>query len=242
MHNTNVAVDYQKHIVTKPWGSETVIYQNPMVEIWHLKLKNGHSTSMHCHPDKKTSLIVISGLAKLSFLSSEKTIKVLDKVIIRPGLFHSTTALSDLEMLEIETPRDKENIVRLSDSYNRPTETYSSYQVTNKSPDYPDLNKLEKVQIGQCELYHYDGPITYPINKYHLFMVVGGSIKSERFDVLGPGDVVDSDTLRILSEKFTVNNLKMIIIKDKYDESGSFLCTESVEESMLQSMFRIKGS
>ena len=40
--------------------------------------------------------------------------------MIRRGLFHSTKAISDEALIfEIETPKDKHDLVRLNDSYGR---------------------------------------------------------------------------------------------------------------------------
>ena len=53
--------DYSKVVVRKPWGYEYLTYQSKDVAVWILHLKKGHQTSMHCHPRKKTSLIVLDG-------------------------------------------------------------------------------------------------------------------------------------------------------------------------------------
>ena len=55
------AKDYSRVVVRKPWGYEYLTYQSKDVAVWILHLKKGHQTSMHCHPKKKTSLIVLDG-------------------------------------------------------------------------------------------------------------------------------------------------------------------------------------
>ena len=57
--------DYSKVVVKKPWGYEYLIYQNDSVAVWVLFISKGYQTSMHCHPKKKTTLIVLSGKAVL---------------------------------------------------------------------------------------------------------------------------------------------------------------------------------
>ena len=52
----------------KPWGKEYLLYQNDDVAIWHLFIEPGQSTSLHCHPSKKTGLVVLDGAAKVSFI------------------------------------------------------------------------------------------------------------------------------------------------------------------------------
>ena len=53
--------DYSKVVVKKPWGYEYLIFENESVAVWILYLKEGALTSMHCHPNKKTSLVVLQG-------------------------------------------------------------------------------------------------------------------------------------------------------------------------------------
>src|SRR5438094_853367 len=120
------AVDYHKVVVQKPWGYEYLLYENGTVGVWFLKLKEGAKTSMHCHPNKKTGLIVLEGEAELSFLNDSTTLKPVSKMMIREGLFHSTRAKSagGITMIEVETPCDKENLVRLDDEYGREEKPY----------------------------------------------------------------------------------------------------------------------
>ena len=54
-------MQYKKTIVNKPWGYEYLVYQNKNIALWYLYIGSGHQTSMHCHPQKKTSLIVLDG-------------------------------------------------------------------------------------------------------------------------------------------------------------------------------------
>ena len=87
-------VDYHKVVVKKPWGYEYLMYENGTVGVWFLKLNGGAKTSMHCHPNKKTGLIILEGEAELSFLHDSTTLKPISKMMIREGLFHCTRAVS----------------------------------------------------------------------------------------------------------------------------------------------------
>ena len=49
--------DYSKVIVKKPWGYEYLVFENEFVAIWMLHIVRKRKTSMHCHPQKRTSLI-----------------------------------------------------------------------------------------------------------------------------------------------------------------------------------------
>ena len=53
--------DYSNVVVKKPWGYEYLIYCNDIVAIWILHIQCGAQTSMHCHPNKNTGLIVLNG-------------------------------------------------------------------------------------------------------------------------------------------------------------------------------------
>jgi mannose-6-phosphate isomerase-like protein (cupin superfamily) len=119
-------MSYETNIVKKPWGFEYLAYKNEDVGLWFLYIAPGQSTSMHCHPKKTTGLVLLDGEAEISFLADKRIIKSLDKVMIRRGLFHSTKAISDKGafIFEIETPVDKQDLVRLNDKYGRTSKPY----------------------------------------------------------------------------------------------------------------------
>ena len=56
--------DYSNVVVKKPWGYEYLIYCNDIVAIWILHIQCGAQTSMHCHPNKKASLVVLDGAVR----------------------------------------------------------------------------------------------------------------------------------------------------------------------------------
>lgn len=113
--------DYRNVVVNKPWGYEYLWYQNDTVAAWMLHLKRGHSTSLHCHVRKRTSLIVIAGRAVCSTLDDRFRLSPLDSMVLEAGVFHSTQATSPegAFVLEIETPVMKGDLVRLKDSFGR---------------------------------------------------------------------------------------------------------------------------
>jgi mannose-6-phosphate isomerase-like protein (cupin superfamily) len=119
---------YQNVVVNKPWGYEYLVFETPEVALWLLHIKKGKGTSLHCHPMKTTGLILLEGEAELGFIADSKVIKAPSKQMIRRGLFHSTTAISEngILLLEIETPNDKQDLVRLADDYGRSKKGYES--------------------------------------------------------------------------------------------------------------------
>ena len=58
-------MNYNDIKVKKPWGYEYLVYENQEVALWYLYIKDKHSTSMHCHPNKTTGLILLDGRATI---------------------------------------------------------------------------------------------------------------------------------------------------------------------------------
>jgi len=102
-------LSYKNKVVIKPWGYEFLIFENELVAIWQLHIKSTHSTSMHCHPLKKTSLTVLRGRALSNTFGLRQIIDGLGATIIDKGVFHSTKAESEhgIDIIELETPPNK---------------------------------------------------------------------------------------------------------------------------------------
>lgn len=117
---------YKGCVVLKPWGYEFLVFKNAHVAIWLLCIKRSHSTSMHCHPGKSTSLILLSGKALCNTFTRRSFLEAGDAVVIDKGVFHSTKALSldDIFVLEIESPPNKTDLLRLHDNYGRENYCY----------------------------------------------------------------------------------------------------------------------
>ena len=106
--------------VIKPWGCEIENYRDENFSVWWLKLYEGKETSMHCHPNKSTCLIIVSGRVIFSTLTGEHDLTVGDIMVIEKGAFHKTASSNGAASLfEIESPPNKKDLIRLSDSYGR---------------------------------------------------------------------------------------------------------------------------
>ncbi len=131
---------YKNKVVIKPWGYEFLMFENDCVAVWFLFIKSGHSTSMHCHPRKKTSLILLNGNAMSNTFLKRRYLKGGDALIVEKGVFHSTKSLSKpgISLLEIETPPDKTDLLRLEDKYGRERSGYEgiSEMQTHNLNDY----------------------------------------------------------------------------------------------------------
>jgi len=144
-------------IVSKPWGYEYLIFETDDVALWLLHIKSGHKTSLHCHPNKTTGLLLLKGKARISFIADHKDISAPSKQMFRRGLFHSTEALSPdgIFLLEIETPNNKNDLIRLDDIYGRSNLSYESgdnlIAKTNKSiwVSEPHSDVLETYDNGE---------------------------------------------------------------------------------------------
>lgn len=123
---SSVSIDFSKVIVKKPWGQEYLAYKSPTAEVWHLAISQHNGTSMHCHPNKRTSLVILEGRALFSSLNRSIELKPRDAVIISKGAFHSTQAISKggIKVLEFESPPMKYDLVRLEDKYGRANKGY----------------------------------------------------------------------------------------------------------------------
>lgn len=210
--------NYENVEVEKPWGYEYLMYGNRDAALWFLYLKPGASTSLHCHPRKKTGLVLLSGEAEISFLNDSTHLKALNRVIIRPGLFHSTKATSPegIVLLEIETPRDKENLVRLEDTYGRKAQPYEggdhvrplpADRLVLQAPDEEQetLHTLAGCQLSVLRTNHLERIADR--DDSHIFVILeGGLFSREGEPILSVGDVVNPRTWHRLASNFSIPN------------------------------------
>lgn len=153
-------MSYKSNIVNKPWGYEYLVYENDDVGLWFLHINENQSTSMHCHPQKTTGLVVLDGSIELSFLADKRKLNKLDKVMIRRGLFHSSKAISfgGARIFEIETPKDKHDLVRLNDRYGRQAKPYEDASFEEQKAhdtlwlEEPPLNSSYTYTLADCTL------------------------------------------------------------------------------------------
>jgi mannose-6-phosphate isomerase-like protein (cupin superfamily) len=205
-------MNYDDVVVRKPWGWETAIWQNEHLAIWYLNINHRHKTSLHSHPLKKTGLVVLSGIAEVSFMNGKHMLKPSQKIMIRNGVFHSTEALSDLQLIEVETPNDKENILRLEDSYGRAGQPYEDS--SHHSKDIKQIKLEENTVIGDCSLSIKNLKHWNELDKSKSnIIILEGRIFYQQHPVCEPGDVVDNETFTRLAAKFEFTPMKILEIK-----------------------------
>lgn len=137
---------YTDLVVLKPWGFEFLFYQNDFIAAWMLYIKKDHSTSMHCHSNKLTSLALLSGEGLCSTFYSRTFLHSGCAMILEKSVFHCTKALSDegILIVEIETPPDKDDLFRLEDKYGRRNFSYESFAQMERER----LNRYNYFQLG----------------------------------------------------------------------------------------------
>lgn len=133
-----VVDEYKDVIVKKPWGYEYLVFENEFVAVWMLHLVRKRRTSMHCHPRKTTSLIMLSGNAEFHHEAGSLSLSPMDAVFISEGMYHSTESFNSLPVipqsengnwvLEIECPPEKGDLVRKNDAYGRVGKSYEGCQ------------------------------------------------------------------------------------------------------------------
>ena len=203
---------YDDVVVTKPWGKEYLCYRNKNVAIWFLHIEKDQQTSMHCHPNKNTGFVVLEGEVELSFLRNTMPLKALDKIHIFRSRFHSTKAISDggAFIFEVETPEDKNDLVRLEDAYGREKTPYEGKNF--HSPRTEDCLMIPEAKVRPrpfmfkgCEMSHLKLVKTDLLNgnEDELFIVTnGGVITHTNQNLVWPGDVIDGKTLSRLLMSF----------------------------------------
>ncbi len=203
--------------VTKPWGSEYSIYRNKISSAKLLKLNTNQKTSLHCHPTKKTGFILLDGNVDVEVgFYEKKKMKSISKLMIRPGLFHSTknNYKKTATIIEIETPVDKDDLVRFKDNYGRENLPYekvnkmtnlNNQEIVFKDPKINSKN-MYKIMNKKIVLEKTDN-IKKMKNKSKdtIFAILdGGLCGNNKQLVLSPGDIVNGDTIKKLSNVFKI--------------------------------------
>lgn len=222
---------YDKNKIIKPWGEEHVVFRDKKkLCITLLKIKPKHSTSLHCHPQKKTGFILLSGSAMIQlglYKSSRKKYESPSRLMIRTGLFHSIKCISkkDLIALEFETPVNKNDLVRFEDKYgrkNKPYEgkTFSTAINKNDIKFKKNFNKTQKYKFENIKLEIKKYKKITDFHKYpikNIFAIISGSL-IDRFNksIFSPGDIIRTGTLLKLSEAFKIkNNLVLLRVSSR---------------------------
>lgn len=222
--------DYKKVVVKKPWGYEYLIFQSRHSAIWILYINPNHQTSMHCHPHKKTSLIVLEGNVECSSLTESISMNLGQGLIIDKGSFHRTKAISKngCFVMEIETPVNKQDLVRLKDSYRRVGKGYETIDKHKFSPNYNYLTFEESgvfynitKRFGKSTLTIKKAKTKDEIDlilannaEANLLGLLDGEILCNDIPLIETGDIITVANLKKQNNLTINNNIKLLIINN----------------------------
>ena len=218
---------YDNRIVYKPWGYEYVVYRNlNHLCVTLLSIDYGKTTSLHCHPKKKSGFILVSGKALFQLGLWKKRSEVHSspsKRMIARGLFHSIKSLSKngLLALEFETPVNKNDLVRFKDDYGRQQKSYEGEKFTKnigskfikfKKPKLGTKQnyKINKVKISLEVHKNFKKLIRNKMNT--IFGILDGAIVDRHGrHVLSYGDIIRTNDLKTLSEVFKIKKYLSVV-------------------------------
>lgn len=118
---------YLDRLIYKPWGSEFRVYEDNLSDIWFLHIRSQRRTSLHCHLHKRTAQLCLEGKGSLTTCSGVQYALEPGVVLqIEPGAYHRIAASSTtgLRLIEVETPKDKFDLLRIEDDYREVGEPY----------------------------------------------------------------------------------------------------------------------
>lgn len=222
--------NYDNSIVNKPWGEEYNIFRNKKkLAITYLKIEKGKSTSLHCHPKKKTGFLILSGTAEVQvgiYESNKFICKPMSILVLRPGLFHKIQASkrNTLYALEVETPYLKKDLVRMEDSYGRKFTGYeslkSSKNLTKKNIVFkkPKLSLINKYNLHNIKISitHYSSIKKNMFNRKSIVIILDGSVVNNASKtVIKEGEIIKFNTLLTLCKNFKIKNKLLLLVAKK---------------------------
>ncbi len=219
--------NYDNSVVIKPWGKEYNIFRiKRKFAVTYLKINKGNSTSLHCHPKKKTGFLILSGGAYVQLGIYKKNTfyyKPMSILVLRPGLFHRITAPKNKNLfaLEIETPYIKSDLIRFKDEYGRRNKGYESLKYSEKlenkniifslpKANKPNIYKLNNIKIVLSYLKNFNDYKNYD-DKSVSIICDGQLTEKNGRTVISTGEIVRSYTLKKLGNFYKIKNKALII-------------------------------
>jgi len=222
---------YDGKVVLKPWGHEHVVYRKGKdLSVTLLRINYRKKTSLHCHPNKKSGFILLSGKAEFQLGLWKKRAEIHQspsKRMIARGLFHQIRSVSKdgLYALEFESPVDKKDLVRFQDNYGRQQKPYEGKGFTKKV--MPHFLKFKDPTKQNKQFYKIDkSKITIETHKNFknilknkkdtIFAIIKGSIvDKEKRKVLSYGDIIKTNDFKVLSKVFKIDKLLSVVKVNK---------------------------
>lgn len=224
-----IFLDYSKFVVNKPWGYEYLMYFNDSIELWNLYIKAGAMTSMHCHPRKKTAIVILEGEALFSCLLGSYKLQPFDSFMIDLATFHQTKAISrgGIHVMEVETPPMKWDLIRLKDVYGRENKPYEGINKMTldegeciRFPDPRPYECQERIQrncIFRVKKIkgRYDALDEKHFRSHDLLVVLSGEIRHTDGNVLHSlGDVIEAREFARDLRSHVIDDVTMMFLKN----------------------------
>lgn len=223
-------VDYNNMVCVKPWGHEFLIYQNEKIGIWFLKLKNGHKTSLHCHFNKDTFIIVLKGAVKIDLINGAVNLNCMDSIFLPHYNFHGIGSFSDESfIIEIEIYNhtiqftDKNDLLRINDQYNRTDNKYQSSvtMVTEQLDEYGYFKLTDRLVTQICDvdvnvITIHSNQVTniLQLQPFDYFILLKGTIY-QNGKYIKEGSIITSfENMQFIEDEITVLTLYKIDCKD----------------------------
>jgi mannose-1-phosphate guanylyltransferase len=117
--------DTYKHHVTvhRPWGTYTVLQEDPRFKIKRIEVKPGQRLSLQMHHHRSEHWVVVSGMARIVNGEKEMFIGTNESTYIPAGQRHrlENPGLLNLVMVEVQSGQylGEDDIVRFDDNYGR---------------------------------------------------------------------------------------------------------------------------
>ena len=138
--------------------------------------------------------------------------------MIRPGLFHATKSTSKKGsiLIELETPVDKNDLVRFQDQYGRSHKPYESKKQMIKLPKEkilfknPDKIRTQKYNFSETtailKTIKSLNNLKFFKKKDIIAVLNGGLVDRKNRYVLSPGDIIRVDTIKKLASEFNIKD------------------------------------
>lgn len=216
--------DIYSSLIKKPWGEEHCIFRGEDLSIWLLKINPDEKTSLHCHPLKKTGLIVLNNTAKIKLLEREFELNGLNKINLRNQQFHQTHNISDqpIYLVEVETPDNKTDLIRINDDYGRAGKEFEGEEEWDDNKD--SLFVIEKNKTNTFKNWNFQTLKLEDINTADniadnsiiILLDKNAFLSDDNLGLCEYGDVINYKTFSFLADKFKViENADCILVWEK---------------------------
>lgn len=115
----NPEIERGSKIVTKAWGFESIVTNNPLYCAKWLHIKNGWRCSSHSHRKKDEKFLVVEGACVIELNGCERIARVGDLIDVPPNTVHYfgvPAKWANCTLLEISTPHSDDDVFRVSPS------------------------------------------------------------------------------------------------------------------------------